>query len=100
MRTYALVGKPLSHSFSQKYFREKFATLGIEADYLLKELPMLCHIREMIVRMPTLQGFNVTYNSKVTTPTCTDFQLLSKNASTFQALKEPSSWVAEVFRKP
>lgn len=60
MRTYALVGKPLSHSFSQKYFREKFATLGIEADYLLKELPTLCHIREMIVRMPTLQGFNVT----------------------------------------
>lgn len=60
MRTYALVGKPLSHSFSQKYFREKFASFGIDADYLLKELPTLCHIREIIEQMPSLQGFNVT----------------------------------------
>ncbi len=60
MRTYALIGKPLSHSFSQKYFREKFSQNNIQADYLLETLDELHSLEEWISRTPSLQGFNVT----------------------------------------
>lgn len=60
MRTYALIGKPLSHSFSQRYFREKFSQNNIQADYLLETLDELHSLEEWISRTPYLQGFNVT----------------------------------------
>jgi shikimate dehydrogenase len=40
MRLFGLIGYPLSHSFSKKYFTEKFAREGIaDASYELFELP-------------------------------------------------------------
>ena len=32
MRLFGLVGYPLTHSFSQKYFTEKFALLGLSKE--------------------------------------------------------------------
>ena len=35
MRHYGIIGFPLLHSFSAKYFNEKFATEKIDAEYSL-----------------------------------------------------------------
>lgn len=60
MRTYALIGKPLSHSFSQRYFKEKFAKNNIQADYILEPLESIDSLETWIANLPMLQGFNVT----------------------------------------
>ncbi len=60
MELYALVGKPLSHSFSQKYFREKFCGESIEADYELWEEDSVEEALGRVERTPQLKGFNVT----------------------------------------
>ena len=60
MELYALVGKPLAHSFSQKYFREKFSREGIEADYELWEENSVEEALKHIAATPELKGFNIT----------------------------------------
>ncbi len=57
---YGLVGYPLGHSFSQAFFREKFAQERIDADYENFELCDISHLREFIAEYPLLDGFNVT----------------------------------------
>lgn len=59
MQHYGLLGKSLKHSFSQKYFTQKFATLGIDADYINLEVNDLSNIREFIFTKQ-INGFNVT----------------------------------------
>lgn len=60
MDTYALIGKPLEHSFSREYFRQKFFREGISADYLLQPLERIEDLPEWIATLPQLKGFNVT----------------------------------------
>ncbi len=61
MRQYGLIGKRLGHSFSQRYFEEKFATLGrFDCRYNLFELPSLDGFREFVDAVPNLMGLNVT----------------------------------------
>lgn len=60
MDSYALIGKPLEHSFSQKYFRQKFSQEGISADYVLNPLKRIGQLPEWIATSPQLKGFNVT----------------------------------------
>jgi shikimate dehydrogenase len=60
-RLFGLIGYPLSHSFSKKYFTEKFAREGIEDAYY--ELFPIEHIEalpELIKAHPNLVGLNVT----------------------------------------
>lgn len=57
---YGLVGHPLGHSFSQKFFREKFAAEGIDADYLNFDIEDVGRLRELIAANPELRGLNVT----------------------------------------
>lgn len=56
---FGIIGKPLGHSFSAKYFNQKFAAEGIKAHYALYELDSLMGIRELI-QQTHLLGFNVT----------------------------------------
>ena len=56
---YGLVGYPLSHSFSEAYFNQKFAAESIPASYRNFELHDLDALRE-IVAYYQLDGFNVT----------------------------------------
>ena len=61
MYLYGLIGYPLSHSFSQKYFSEKFENEGL-VDYAYKNFP-ISDIRELhglLEQQPDLRGFNVT----------------------------------------
>lgn len=65
MRLYGLVGFPLSHSFSKKYFGEKFGKEGItDARYELFELPDIRRLEELIGNQPELCGLNVTIPHK------------------------------------
>lgn len=59
-RTYGLIGRPLGHSFSPRYFTELFEQLGIEASYHLYELQQIEELPELLDVQPTLCGLNVT----------------------------------------
>lgn len=61
MRLFGLIGKTLSHSFSERYFAEKFLAEGInDACYQLFELPTIEALPEFVAAHPDLCGFNVT----------------------------------------
>ncbi len=61
MREFGLIGKTLKHSFSQKYFEEKFKREQItDASYSLFELSDINQITGFIRQHPQLVGFNVT----------------------------------------
>jgi shikimate dehydrogenase len=60
MKRYGLIGKTLSHSFSKRYFTEKFAQAGIAACYELFELASIAEFPALLQREPHLAGLNVT----------------------------------------
>jgi len=67
MKTFGLIGKSLSHSFSQQYFTEKFLQQKIQnAEYRLLPLASIEEVKELL-KHPTLLGFNVTipYKSEI-----------------------------------
>ncbi|MBR1668466.1 MAG: shikimate dehydrogenase [Bacteroidaceae bacterium] len=67
METYGLIGYPLGHSFSRKFFTEKFAREGREAQYLNFEIPSIEEFPDVVKNNPELKGVNVTipYKQKV-----------------------------------
>ncbi|OYU55850.1 MAG: shikimate dehydrogenase [Chitinophagaceae bacterium BSSC1] len=61
MRLYGLLGYPLSHSFSQKYFTEKFQNLGLkDAAYENFSLPNIDALQDILDHRHGLEGFNIT----------------------------------------
>ncbi|MGB0522705.1 MAG: shikimate dehydrogenase family protein [Flammeovirgaceae bacterium] len=61
MNTYGLIGKKLSHSFSKKYFTEKFQREHIaHSRYELFELPSIEHFTTLVTNNPSISGLNVT----------------------------------------
>lgn len=61
MRTYGLIGHPLSHSFSKRYFTEKFEREHIPGcRYELYPLPDIRELPGLLEREPGLCGLNVT----------------------------------------
>ena len=67
MDKYGLIGYPLGHSFSVSYFNEKFASEGIDAEYINFEIPTIDALPEVLASNPELKGLNVTipYKQKV-----------------------------------
>lgn len=66
LNQYGLIGYPLGHSFSQRYFTEKFEREGIgNARYDLFPLPDIADLPELIAANPDLRGLNVTIPHKV-----------------------------------
>ncbi|MBR1549405.1 MAG: shikimate dehydrogenase [Bacteroidales bacterium] len=60
MKRYALIGKRLGHSYSQRWFEGLFARLGLmDHTYTLQEMASLDGLREW-VRREGICGFNVT----------------------------------------
>jgi shikimate dehydrogenase len=69
MRKFGLIGYPLGHSFSKKYFSDKFEKEDInDCEYNNYPLEDLEGLSEFIEREPGLCGLNVTipYKEKVT----------------------------------
>ncbi|MDJ1493236.1 shikimate dehydrogenase [Cytophagaceae bacterium DM2B3-1] len=61
MRIFGLIGYPLGHSFSKKYFTEKFAKEHItDASYELFPLEDIKLLPGLISSQPNLRGLNVT----------------------------------------
>ncbi len=61
MRIFGLVGYPLSHSFSKRYFTEKFQKEGItDASYENFELASIADFPSIVQAHPSLKGVNVT----------------------------------------
>ena len=59
MRHFGIIGFPILHTFSAKYFNERFATEKIEAEYSLYPMKELTNER-MNELLDTLDGMNVT----------------------------------------
>ncbi|MEO6488405.1 MAG: shikimate dehydrogenase [Ferruginibacter sp.] len=59
MNLYGLIGYPLGHSFSKKYFTEKFRKERLDNLYELFPMNSLEEINSLI-KNPDLKGFNVT----------------------------------------
>ena len=61
MQQFGLIGKSLRHSFSQTYFQQKFAALGLaDHQYGLFELAAIGELPALLAAHPHLAGLNVT----------------------------------------
>jgi shikimate dehydrogenase len=60
MKRYGLLGYPLTHSFSKRYFTEKFETENIESTYENFEIDTIDKFTEVIKKNPEIIGLNVT----------------------------------------
>ena len=73
MRQFGLIGRTLSHSFSQTYFTQKFYSLGItDHRYDLFELASIGELPAVLAANPDLVGLNVTVPYKETVTTYLD----------------------------
>lgn len=65
MRVFGIIGYPLGHSFSQKYFTEKFQREGIDdckyESYAIKHIDEL---EQVLKQQPQLEGLNITIPHK------------------------------------
>ena len=61
MKTFALVGRNISYSFSRRYFAEKFAKEQIaNCEYINFDISTIEELPTLIRSTPTLSGMNVT----------------------------------------
>lgn len=60
MQTYGLIGYPLSHSFSKRFFTAYFEKESIDAEYLNFEISDILLLLSVLEENPGLLGFNVT----------------------------------------
>lgn len=61
MRKFGLIGYPLKHSFSKKYFTAKFEREGLaDNQYDLYEIEDVARMQEVLDENPDLVGLNVT----------------------------------------
>ncbi|MDI1321619.1 MAG: shikimate dehydrogenase [Algoriphagus sp.] len=61
MRKFGLIGYPLGHSFSKKYFTSKFEKEGIaNCSFDLYEIPQIMDFEKVLTDNPELEGMSVT----------------------------------------
>ena len=57
MRLFGLIGYPLSHSFSKKYFSEKFEKEGLsDCRYEFIQIPSISELRMFLMKIPDFAG--------------------------------------------
>ena len=67
MRLFGIIGYPLGHSFSQKYFTEKFSRENLaDHSYRKFELASISSLPALLEKEQELCGFNVTIPYKIT----------------------------------
>ena len=64
MRRFGLIGFPLTHSFSKKYFTQKFTEKGIDAIYETYPIKDIAELGMLIKNNSELEGINVTIPHK------------------------------------
>lgn len=60
MVEYGLIGRGISHSFSGRFFNDKFQKEGIPAQYLHFDLQHISQLQSILDSHPDLHGLNVT----------------------------------------
>ena len=76
LKRYGIIGNPLGHSYSEKYFTELFMREGIDASYGAYQI---ADITEAIPLLEALEGMNVTYPYKESIiPHLTDIDPVAK----------------------
>ncbi|MTI31159.1 shikimate dehydrogenase family protein [Xanthovirga aplysinae] len=86
---FGLIGKTLGHSFSKRFFTEKFIKLGLkEASYELFEISHISKFPELIENFPDLLGLNVTipYKEDII-PFLDDLDTSAKKAGAVNVIK-------------
>ena len=86
-KTFGLVGYPLTHSFSKKYFTEKFSRENIDAQYELFELDRLDKLPDLFSKRE-LEGLNVTipYKEKII-PLLNELDIVAKQTGAVNCIK-------------
>ncbi|MEP7169941.1 MAG: hypothetical protein ABI855_11275 [Bacteroidota bacterium] len=89
MKTYGLIGYPLHHTFSEKYFSDKFKREKIEdCEYKIFPLQNIGELPKLIKNFPDLAGLNVTLPYKqAVLPFINDLDPLAKNVGAVNAIK-------------
>ena len=90
MRQFGLIGYPLSHSFSQQFFTEKFHKEGItDAEYKLFPIESIKDFQSLNKTQPDLIGLNVTipYKEKIL-PYLDEIDPASKGIGAVNVLKK------------
>ena len=65
MRQYGLIGYPFSHSFSKKYFTEKFIKENItDAEFLNFQVKEINEVAKVFADHPQLKGLCITIPHK------------------------------------
>ncbi len=65
MKIYGLIGYPLGHSWSPKFFNDKFNKEGLDAEYQLFSLESINQFPALLEQQPNLAGLNVTIPYKL-----------------------------------
>lgn len=66
MKLFGLIGFPLTHSFSKKYFSEKFSREGIaDCAYELYPIDRITLLETLLADHPDISGLNVTIPYKI-----------------------------------
>lgn len=88
-KTLGLIGYPLSHSFSQKYFTEKFLKENIQnIEYKLFPIGKVEEITELLKQYPTLQGLNVTIpHKRAVLPFLTEIDSVAEQVGAVNTIK-------------
>src|SRR4051812_32296259 len=61
MKVYGLIGYPLTHSFSKKYFTEKFEKNGLtDCSYENFSIASIAELPQILASNPHIAGLNVT----------------------------------------
>lgn len=60
MKTFGLIGKSLSHSFSKSYFEKKFNSEKLDYQYQNFELGEINEFPQLLIDNPEISGLNVT----------------------------------------
>ncbi len=90
MNVYALIGYPLGHSFSKRYFTEKFQQEGLSAThvYELFELPEAEGLPALLTQWPELKGLNVTIpHKKAVLPFLSELDPLAERIGAVNVIK-------------
>ncbi|OFX20751.1 MAG: shikimate dehydrogenase [Bacteroidetes bacterium GWA2_31_9] len=89
MKLFGLVGFPLEHSFSKKYFTEKFANEYLsDCKFELFSIDSITKINDIILSNPNLKGFSVTipYKEKII-PFLTDLDITASEIGAVNSVK-------------
>ena len=89
MKLFGLLGKTLSHSFSKKYFSEKFEHLGLKDHvFELFEIPSIEEFPKLLASKSSITGMNVTIPYKeAVIPYLTSLDDSAKNVGAVNVIK-------------